>query len=68
MTYTLTDSFEVELPKELREKLGLKAGDEVAWQVTGTSAKLVRVPTYEEMVGSLKGYDVSGYRDEGDRV
>lgn len=68
MTYTLTDSFEVEIPKELREKLGLKAGDEVAWQVTGTSAKLVRVPTYEEMVGSLKGYDVSGYRDEGDRV
>ena len=68
MTYTLTDSFEVELPKELREKLGLKAGDEVAWLVTGTSAKLVRVPTVEEMTGSLKGYDVSGYRDEGDRA
>ena len=68
MTYKLSSNFEVEVPKELRGKLGLNVGDEVAWIVTGTSAKLVRVPTYEEIRGSLKGYDVSGYRDEGDRV
>ena len=64
----LTPNFEVEIPEELREQLGLQVGDEVAWVVEGKSAKLVRVPRIEEMKGTLRGFDVSGYRDEGDRV
>ena len=52
MTYTLTDTFEVEVPKELREKLGLKVGDEVEWVLTGTSARIVRAPKVDEQTTS----------------
>ena len=48
MTYTLTDTFEVEVPKELRENLGLTVGDEVEWILTGESARIVRVPKVDE--------------------
>jgi AbrB family looped-hinge helix DNA binding protein len=68
MTFTLTPQFEVTIPKEVRELMELQPGDEVAWIVAGKSVKLVRVPRVDEMKGTLKGYDVSGYRDEGDRV
>ncbi|MFN0106762.1 MAG: AbrB/MazE/SpoVT family DNA-binding domain-containing protein [Bryobacteraceae bacterium] len=67
MTFKLTSDFKVEIPTELREKLGLKEGDEVTWVGHGRSASLLRVPTVEEMMGTLKGMDVSGYRDEEDR-
>jgi|JI61114C2RNA_FD_contig_41_2012003_length_746_multi_4_in_0_out_0_2 bifunctional DNA-binding transcriptional regulator/antitoxin component of YhaV-PrlF toxin-antitoxin module len=68
MSLKLTPNFEVEIPKELRDQLGLQVGDEVAWVFEGKSAKLVRVPTIDEMKGTLRGYDVGSYRDEGDRV
>ena len=48
MTYTLTSDYEVEVPKELRESLSLKVGDEVEWVLTGNSATIVRVPDVDE--------------------
>ena len=48
MTYTLTDTFEVEVPRELRDNLGLKVGDEVEWVLTEESARIVRVPKVDE--------------------
>ncbi|MBI2686733.1 MAG: AbrB/MazE/SpoVT family DNA-binding domain-containing protein [Acidobacteria bacterium] len=66
MRYELPESFQIEVPKEVRDCLGLKPGDGVAWICGRKGVEFVRVPTVEEMAGTLKGYDVSGYRDEPD--
>ena len=68
MRYELPESFQIEVPIEVRDYLGLKPGDGVAWICGQQEARLVRVPTVAEMKGTLKGHDISGYRDEGDRV
>ena len=66
MSVKLSSKFQIVIPKEIRKNLGLKAGDKVAWVGSRKSPSLVRVPTLEEMIGTMKGCDVSGYRDEED--
>ena len=67
MSVTVTSKFQIVIPKEIREQMGLKAGDKVAWVGSRKNKRLVRVPTIDEMAGTMKGYDWSGYRDEEDR-
>ena len=67
MSVTVTSKFQIVIPKEIREQMGLKPGDKVAWVGSRKNKRLVRVPTIDELAGIMKGMDVSGYRDEEDR-
>lgn len=66
MSIKVSSKFQIVIPKEIRKELGLKPGDKVTWVGSRKNKRLVRVPTLDEMIGTLKGMDVSGYRDEMD--
>ena len=63
----VSSEYQITIPLEVRKRMGIQPGDEVAFVGHPKNPSLVRVPTLEEMIGSMKGCDVSGYRDEGDR-
>lgn len=63
----VTSDFQVTIPLEIRERMGLKPGDKVAFVGHPKTPSLVRVPTLDEMIGTMKDCDISGYRDEEDR-
>ena len=67
MLMIVSAEYQITIPPELRERMGLQPGDKVAFVGHPKNPSLVRVPTLDEMIGSMKGCDVSGYRDEGDR-
>jgi AbrB family looped-hinge helix DNA binding protein len=65
---TLSEKFQISIPKEVREQQGWKAGQKFAFVPDGTGGvRLVRVPTREELFGSARGADPTGYRDRNDR-
>ncbi len=55
------------IPEHVRERLGLKPGDDVAWILFDGSFRFIRVPTMAEARGSFKGMDTSNIREEEDR-
>jgi AbrB family looped-hinge helix DNA binding protein len=64
---TLSEKFQISIPKEVREQQNWKAGQKFAFIPDGAGVKLVRVPTREELFGSMKGADTSDIRDRRDR-
>ncbi|MGD9497715.1 MAG: AbrB/MazE/SpoVT family DNA-binding domain-containing protein [Armatimonadota bacterium] len=64
---TVSSKYQIVIPKEVREALDIKPGQELAVLVKGTAISLVPVPTLEELRGVLKGADLSGLREKVDR-
>ncbi len=64
---TLSEKFQVSIPKEVREAQGWKPGQKIAFIPDGKGVKLVRVPTLDELQGIAKDADPTGYRDRNDR-
>lgn len=54
---TLTSKGQLTLPKKVRDKLGLKTGDRLSFEVEGDSLRLTveRRRSLEELKGSLPG-------------
>lgn len=50
----LTSKGQVTVPKSVRDALGLKAGDEVVFRVTGNYAVLSRTADFLELAGSVE--------------
>lgn len=50
---TLTSKGQVTIPKEVRDKLGLRPHDRITFVVQDDHATLRRMPRLEELVGSL---------------
>lgn len=67
-TATLSSKFQISVPKEVREALGLKPGQKLAFINTGTGIRLVPQPTMAELVGVMRGANTEGVRDREDRV
>ena len=65
---TVSPKFQVVIPQKVREMLGVKAGQKMT--VLAYDNRIVLIPTQpvQESRGSLKGMDVTGERDEEDRV
>lgn len=65
---TLSPKFQVVIPKQVRERMGLKPGEKL--QVIHFDGRIELVPLrpMKEMRGFLKGYDRSFECDEDDRV
>lgn len=67
-TATLSSKFQISVLKEVREALGLKPGQKLAFINTGTGIRLVPQPTMAELVGVMRGANTQGVRDRDDRA
>lgn len=66
-TLTISPKFQVVIPKEIRETLGLSPGQKVEAFLFEGRIELVPVRPMKELRGFLKGIDTSVPRD-GDRI
>ena len=66
-TVTISPKFQVVIPREIREKLGLKPGQQVQAIAYRGRIELIPVRPLKEMRGIVEGIDTSIER-EGDRV
>ena len=66
-TVTISPKFQVVIPKEIRQKLGLKAGQKIQTIVFEDRIELIPVKPIKKMKGFLKGIDTRVIR-EADRT
>ena len=66
-TVTISPKFQVVIPKRIREKLGLQAGQKVQAIQYGDRVELVPVKPLKQMRGFLRGLDTDVPR-EADRL
>jgi len=64
---TVSPKYQVVIPKEVREKLGLSPGQKIQVVVYGDRIVLIPVRPTKQMRGFLRGIDTRVNR-EGDRV
>lgn len=64
---TLSSKFQISVPKEVREALGLRAGQKLVFINTGSAVKLVPQPAVKDLVGIARGARLDGFRDRDDR-
>jgi AbrB family looped-hinge helix DNA binding protein len=60
---TLSPKFQVVIPREVRDSLGLQPGEQLQVFRYGDRIELVRVRPIREMRGFLKGIDTTVERD-----
>lgn len=66
-TATLSEKFQISIPKAVRTAHHWKPGQKFAFVPKGDSVLLVPVPTFEELRGIAEGKDSGRYRDRADR-
>jgi bifunctional DNA-binding transcriptional regulator/antitoxin component of YhaV-PrlF toxin-antitoxin module len=66
-TATLSRTFQISIPKNVRTAHDWHAGQEFAFTPQGAGVLLVPVPKLEELRGTAKGANPEGYRDRSDR-
>ena len=62
-TVTISPKFQVVIPKEIREKLGLTPGQKIQAIAYGDRIELIPVRPASELRGFLKGIDTRVQRD-----
>jgi len=63
----LSSKFQIVIPKEVREKAGIKPGDVFDVAYLDGTISLVRIPSVDELFGMVPGIDTHVDREE-DRV
>ena len=66
-TATLSSKYQISIPKDVREALGLKPGQKLVFLNTGTSIKLVPQSNMKDLFGMAKGANGDDYRDRSTR-
>ena len=66
-TATLSSKFQISIPKEIRDSMGFKPGQKLAFLCIGKSVSLMAQPRLEDLFGIGKGGDPSNYRDRDTR-
>ena len=66
-TATLSSKYQISIPKEVRDSMGLKPGQKLAFLCIGKSVRLLPQPKLEDLLGIGKGGDPSNYRDRDTR-
>jgi AbrB family looped-hinge helix DNA binding protein len=64
---TLSNEYQVVIPKEVREKIGLKAGVSLEIITYSNRIELIPIKPIKNLKGMLKGIDANIMRDE-DRI
>lgn len=67
-TATLTSKFQLSIPKAIREKLKLEAGQQFVFVTKGETITMVPKRGMDEIRGLLKGANPEGYCDRQDRL
>lgn len=65
---TLTEKFQIGIPKAFRESLNLKAGQQFVFLAKGDAIVMTPRRSLEDLRGILAGANVVNYRDRGDRI
>ena len=66
-TATLSSKYQISIPKEIREAMHFKPGQQLAFLRVGKSLRLVRVRKMEDFIGATRGADTEDYRDRSTR-
>ncbi len=66
-TVTVSPKFQVVIPKEVRESMGIVSGQKVQMLTYGNRIELIPIKPMSEMKGILKGIDTEVPRDK-DRI
>ena len=64
---TISPKFQIVIPKEIRERLDLKPGQQVSFVERNGLVTMVPQRPLSELRGILKGADRTGYRDKTGR-
>jgi AbrB family looped-hinge helix DNA binding protein len=64
---TVSSKFQISIPKEVRDHLGLRPGQKVAFIAKPEGFLIVPVPKREDLAGIARGANTEGYRDRNDR-
>ncbi len=64
---TISPKYQVSIPKAVRDQLGWRPGQKLAFIPKGNGLLMIPVPNREELVGLTRGADTSDYRDRNDR-
>lgn len=64
---TLSSKFQISIPKDIREAMDFKAGQQLTFLRVGKSLRLVRVRKMEDFIGMTKGANTDDYRDRSTR-
>ena len=65
---TLSSKYQVVIPKEVRNSIGLTAGASLEIMVYDNRIELIPIMPIQKMKGIFKGMDTSFVRDEEDRI
>ena len=66
-TTTLSEKFQISVPKAVRDIQGWRPGQKLVFIPKGAGVLLVPAPKASDLFGLGRGADVSGYRDRDDR-
>ena len=64
---TLSAKFQISIPKDVREEMGLKPAQKFEFLRIGRTLKLVPQPRMEDLFGLGRGANPDGYRDRANR-
>ena len=64
---TVSSKFQISIPKEVRDQLGLRPGEKIAFIAKPEGFLIVPVPKREDLAGIARGANTEGYRDRNDR-
>jgi len=64
----VSSKYQVVIPKEVREQVGIRPGQELMVFVKHGSISLVPVLSLDELQGFVKGINTEGFREEVDRL
>ena len=64
---TLTEKFQIGIPKAFREDLGLKAGQQFVFVAKGDTIVMIPRREINEMRGAFKGANTDNVRDRTER-
>jgi AbrB family looped-hinge helix DNA binding protein len=66
-TATLSEKFQISIPRAVREAQQWRAGQEFVFIPKGKGVLVMPVPKREDIRGLAKGSNPEGYRDRSDR-
>jgi len=68
MEVVLSPKYQIVIPREVRENLGLKKGQKLAVIVKNGVISLVPVPPLKELRGMAKGMEMREIREDEERI
>ncbi|MDI6639319.1 MAG: AbrB/MazE/SpoVT family DNA-binding domain-containing protein [Methanocellales archaeon] len=66
-TVTVSSKYQVVIPRDIRERLGLRPGEKMVMIEKDNLIHMIRIRDIKDVVGLVKGITTKGLRDERER-